>query len=65
MKFFNLFKKKDPVRSLRQEFSLWGIDTSHLTDKQLEERLTKFTIAFSNAGISAVQAAKNLSVYEQ
>lgn len=42
---------------LRRELAFWGIDTEHLSDAELEERVAAFARAGNEARVSTAEAA--------
>jgi hypothetical protein len=56
------YTKEYYIKSLRNEFMLWGYDLSNVTDEQIEKRVIEIGKIIANTGVSSNQAAKNLSI---
>jgi hypothetical protein len=53
-------RRGGPHASLRRELARWGIDVSHLTDAELEERVVNMARVVSQTGVTAEEAAQAL-----
>lgn len=66
LKFINPFRKQiNPVLSLRQELAMWGIDTTDLSDQEIEDGVKRFSSAVADCGITTKQLFENFNIVAQ
>lgn len=52
--------RKRVIASLRAELAFWGIDTSDMSDEEIERRVVEAGKLLAKTGVSAAEAAAGL-----
>lgn len=56
-----MLSKQRTISSIRHELDFWGCDTRHLTDEEIEQRVTQIAHAFASAGVTVQNATAALA----
>ena len=53
--------KADAIRSIRDEFTRWGIDTSDISDEELESGLASLGSIMAGSGVTMAEASASIA----